>query len=221
MNHVNLVILTPGHSMMNSYVKSLLATTRMLDEKGISWAFSNDYCSHVADAREMTLSGTRTNDIFETRPFGGNLTYDKMLWIDSDIAWEPQDVLKLYESDKDIVSGAYILGDGSVASYRKMLSGPMSFEEVSNLTELTEVDGAGFGFICFKSGIFENLSRPWFQSVTHPYVIDGIEHIIPIMGEDLSLCARVKKIGYKIWLDPTVRLVHHKVSKLTWNGVMP
>jgi hypothetical protein len=27
------------------------------------------------------------------------------MWIDSDIAWEPEDVIKLYNSDKDVISG--------------------------------------------------------------------------------------------------------------------
>lgn len=221
MNHVNLAILTPGHSMIASYVKSLLNTASVLNDNGISWAFSNDYASHVADAREVTLSGTKNNSLLETRPFGGEMTYDKLLWIDSDIAWEPQDVLRLYHSDKDIISGAYILGTGDVAAYKEILGPPMSYKEVLEGEEDIEIGGAGFGFICFKSGIFENLTRPWFQMVTKPYVYQGQEHIIPIIGEDLSLCERVKRIGYKIWLDPKVRVVHHKTLKLTWNGVQP
>lgn len=219
--HVNLAILTPGHSMMGSYVKSLLNTARALDDNKISWAFSNDYASHVADAREITLSGTRDNDIFNTKPFSGNMTYDKLLWIDSDIAWNPDDVLKLYYSDKDIISGAYILGDGSVAAYPKMFGSGMNFAEVKTAEGLMEIEGAGFGFICFKSGIFENLTRPWFQSVRQNHTIGDEEYDIPIMGEDLSLCARARRIGFKIWLDPSVQVVHHKTMKLTWNGVRP
>lgn len=219
MKHANLVILTPGHSMMGAYVRSLLNTGKVLEQNGISWAFSNDYASHVADAREITLSGTRQNNVFDSRPFSGEFTYDKLLWIDSDIAWEPEDVLKLYHSDKDIVTGAYILDTGVVAAYKTMFGSPMSQDDVINLKEVTEIEGAGFGFICFKSGIFENLSRPWFQMVPKQHIIGGQEITIPIMGEDLSLCERVRKIGFKIWLDPSVRLVHHKTLKLNWNGV--
>ena len=219
MNHANIVILTPGHSLMAGYVKSLLNTAQVLERSGLTWAFSNDYASHVADAREITLSGTKDNNIFDSRPLGGALTYDKLLWIDSDISWKPEDVLKLYYSDKDVISGAYILGNNTVAAYPTMFGPPLTQEYVLGLKEEIEIEGAGFGFLCFRAGIFENLSRPWFQMVPKSHTINGVEVDVPIMGEDLSLCQRVREIGFKIWLDPSVRVDHHKTLKLTWNGV--
>lgn len=205
--------------MIGAYVKSLLDTTKVLNQNNLTWALSNDYVSNVADAREVTLSGNLTNNIFDSRPLGGVVTYDKLLWIDSDITWKPEDVLKLYYSDKDVVSGAYILGNGTVAAYPVMFGPPLTQEYVSGLKEEIEIDGAGFGFLCFRAGIFENLSRPWFKMVSKPHIVDGIEVDLPIMGEDLSLCQRVKEIGFKIWLDPSVKVDHHKTIKLTWNGV--
>ena len=61
-NHVNLIIATPGHSVMVPYLNSLLATIPVLAENNISWTYTSHYASHVADAREVTLSGTRKND---------------------------------------------------------------------------------------------------------------------------------------------------------------
>jgi hypothetical protein len=221
MSHVNIAILTPGHSLMGSYVESLLATGIALNNAGLSWTFCNQYASHVADAREMTLSGTPNNNLLDSRPFQGQLTYDKLMWIDSDISWKPEDVLKLYHSDKDVTSGAYLLPNGVVTAYPKQFGPGFTYDEVIKMTEPSQVDGIGFGFVCVKPGIFENLSRPWFQSVERPLTIDGVERIIPIIGEDLSWCARVKDLGYEIWLDPSVKVTHHKMMKLTWEGIQP
>lgn len=219
--HVNLIIATPGHSLLAGYVKSLLGTLEVLAQENISVTFANAYASHVADAREITISGTTQNNILESKPLMGAITYDKILWIDSDIMWEPKDVLRLYRSDKDIVTGAYLLADGSTAVHPKMFYPPFSYQDVQNKTELEEIEGCGFGFIAVKHGVFENLPRPWFQSANSDITIDGTPYNFNVIGEDLSWCIRVKRLGYKIWFDPSVKVTHHKMYKLTWEGVKP
>jgi hypothetical protein len=221
MTHVNLVIATPGHSVMTSYLKSLLSTIDELAKNKISWAFTSEYSSHVADAREQTLSNGGPNDVSEQRPFKGDITYDKILWIDSDINWTPQDVLKLYHSDKDIVSGAYLLANGEVTAYRELFKPGMTYDEVIELKEPLRVDAVGMGFLMVKSGVFESLSRPWFQSPIADLEFNGKKYSIPILGEDLSFCKRVKDAGFDIWLDPSVKLIHNKMMRLTWEGARP
>jgi glycosyltransferase involved in cell wall biosynthesis len=217
--HVNLVIATPGHSMMASYVMSLIKTAQVLNEKRISWTFVNRYSSNVADAREVTLSNSMNNDVTMSKPLNGEVTYDKILWIDSDIAWEPEDVIKLYESDKDIISGAYYLSSGEVTAYPKLLGPGYNYKDVKNMKDIVEIDSAGFGFLCIKSGVFESLSRPWFQQVFVNAVINDKDYVMPIMGEDMSLCVRAKQAGFKIWFDPSVKVQHHKTVSLDWKGI--
>jgi hypothetical protein len=219
--HVNLIIATPGHSVMTAYLRSLLAATQELNRLGISWAFSSEYSSHVADAREMTLNGDNQNDPSEQRPFKGAVTYDKILWIDSDIAFTPQDVIKAYESPYDIVSGAYLLASGEVVVYRELFGQGYTYDELKALTEPVKVFGAGMGFMAVKSGVFESLTRPWFQSPTVTTERNGQEFTFPIMGEDLSFCYRAGQAGFEIWLDPAIKLQHHKMMKLTWEGIRP
>ena len=218
MTHVNVIIATPGHSMMTSYVKSLLQLVGKLNEKGLTFAWSSEYSSHVADAREMTLNGDNQNDIHEQRPFKGVVTYDKILWIDSDIAFNPDDAIKLIESDKEIISGAYLLASGEVTAYKKMLEPGYTYDEVKAMTEPVKIEGCGFGFLAVKSGVFENMTRPWFQAAMAT-TDDGFT--FPIMGEDMSWCKRVTDAGHEIWFDPSVKVTHHKMMKLTWEGPKP
>ncbi len=216
---VDLMIATPGYSLMSSYVKSLLDTVAELSKRGITWGFSNQYASHVADAREVTLSGTQENSVVENRPFQGLVEYKKILWIDSDIAWKPEDVIKLYESDEDIVSGAYLLATGEVTAYPIALKRALTYDEVLPMTEPMKVGAIGFGFVCIKKGVFESLSRPWFQSAITTIEVDGKDYTFPIIGEDISFCERARANGYDIWFDPTVRVTHHKMMKITWDGI--
>jgi hypothetical protein len=218
MVHVNVIIATPGHSMMKDYVRSLLALINTLNQKNITWAWSSEYSSHVGDAREMTLNGSNHNEINEQRPFKGTVTYDKILWIDSDITFTPEDAMKLIESDKDVISGAYLLGNGEVTIYKKLLQSGYSYDEIKSMTEPIKIAGCGFGFLAVKSGVFESLTRPWFQS-TLITADDGFT--FPLMGEDLSWCKRVADAGYEIWFDPSVKVTHNKMMKLTWEGIKP
>jgi GT2 family glycosyltransferase len=206
---------------MASYVKSIFALTERLNQEGITWAWSCEYSSHVADAREMTLSGTNHNIIGEKRPFHGNLTYDKLMWIDSDIAFTPEDVLKLYRSDKEIISGCYLLASGEVVAYPKMLYPAYGIDEIQKMSGIQEVEGVGFGFLCISQGIFEQMTRPWFQQVMMEKedTETGEVFTFPLLGEDLSWCERARRLGYKIWLDTDVKVIHHKTMKLTWEGI--
>jgi GT2 family glycosyltransferase len=45
------------------------------------------------------------------------------------------------------------------------------------------------------------------------------EITFPIMGEDISWCARAMDLGYKIWMDPSVLVSHHKTVQLDWKGL--
>lgn len=220
--HYNVVIATPGHSLMAQYVKSLLETTKELDKQNITWKFVNSYASHVGDARETTIGGEDPQFIHDTRPFKGEITYDKLFWIDSDIAWTPEQFLKIYNSDKDVVSGAYLLATGQVVAYEKLMGPPYMFQDIVDKLDLMQVHSAGFGFIAIKQGVFEALSRPWFQSVGVTMLKeDGTEYPFMLMGEDYSWCERVNRAGFKVWLDPTVRVTHHKMMQLTWKGIQP
>lgn len=220
--HYNVIIATPGHSVMSQYLQSLIKTIDVLNEKGITWAHTQKYASHVGDAREITVGGPDPQDANDSRPFKGEVTYDKIIWIDSDIAWTPEQFLKLYESDKDIVSGAYLLANGAVVAYPELLKSPYQYQQVVNMLEPVKVAATGFGFIAVKQGVFEAMPRPWFQSVSITQIDkDGKEFQFPLLGEDYSWCERARRAGYEIWFDPTVRVTHHKTMQLTWEGIQP
>lgn len=218
--HVNVLIATPGHSVMSQYLMSLLKTIDTLNKKGISWAYLQRYASHVGDAREITIGGPDPQEVHNNKPLKGVVTYDKIIWIDSDIAWEPEQFLKLYESDKDIISGAYLLAGGEVVAYPEILKPALHFDQVKNMTEPMKVHAVGFGFVAVKQGVFESISRPWFQSVSikqiHPET--GEEYDFPLLGEDYSWCERAHRAGFDVWFDPTIKVIHHKTMQLTWEG---
>lgn len=217
--HVNVLFATPGANMLPGYVRSLLKTVKILEQEGITWDYLTEYSSLVAMARETTLGGTNYQDINCSEPLHGRITYDKIFWIDSDIAWEPVDFFRLYESDKDIVSGCYLLQDRTATIYYEPLGQALTEEEVLSHKSLFKAAGVGFGFLAVKQGVFEAMKRPWFSQVevmVKNKETGEDEYKFPLMGEDLSWCTKAISLGYDIWVDPSVRVTHHKQATLTW-----
>lgn len=208
--HYNILIATPGRSMEAEYVRSLVETLSYLEKAGITYKYLNEYSSQVSAAREATTMGSDFLDAFNTKPVRGECTYDKIFWIDSDISWTIEDFMKIYESDKEVISGVYFnhLGVPMFSVNDDQLYSDPNI--LKNAKGDFEIFAAGFGFIAMKNGVFENMPRPWFDIVYQQIKNDdGKEMLIPF-GEDYSWCAKARKCGFSIYLDPTTRLTHHK-----------
>jgi GT2 family glycosyltransferase len=209
--HYDVLIATPGRSFEAEYVKSLVPTLQYLHENNISYRFVSQYSSTVSGAREATLMDDHFLDIFNDDILLGKATADKVFWIDSDMSWSVEDFKKIYESDKDIISGVYI-SDQGVPMF-SINGTTVKSKELAKTKDVVEVGEVGFGFVCMKSEIFSKIDRPWFSTVHRKIEQDGQERLIPY-GEDYSLCIRAKQAGYKIFVDTSVRLGHHKKQAL-------
>ena len=209
--HYNIVIATPGRMLHSEYVSSLVKSTEWLSARGLSYTFLNKYSSFVPSARELTATNTYVHN-WDTNQIGsGEFTYDKILWIDSDIEWSTEDLERVWKSKLDIVSGLYQTHpNGTVAVNFPDDSGrPTKVNKVEFLLhdDPVEVGGVGFGFVAMKSGVFENIKRPWF--LIRRVKWDDVDFYTNV-GEDYSWCANAQKAGFKIWVDPKVKVLHHK-----------
>lgn len=217
MEHYDVLIATPGKLLHAEYVASLVETTQWLSSKGLTYKFLNKQSSFIPSGRELTALDKYEND-WKTKQVGsGQYTYGKIFWIDSDIQWTVEDFQRLYESELDIISGLYAsTRTGIVACgifhpelIKDGIEKPVTTHESHFILqdEPLEVFGVGFGFVAIKSGVFENMDRPWFK----------IEHIKwddvdfeTNVGEDYSWCMNARRNGYKTFVDSTVKVLHHK-----------
>jgi hypothetical protein len=210
--HYDVIIATPGRNMENEYVRSLMDTVEYLVKNNISFKFANQYSPTVAAAREGTIMNSLFLDIANTKPLRGEATYNKIIWIDSDMSWTVEDFIKIYESDKDIISGVYINEKG--VPMFSMTGFDATPQEMLKQTNVFEAAQVGFGFVGVKQGVFEAMPRPWFDTIYNKYQEDGKEYLIPY-GEDFSWCIKAARLGYKVYVDPNVRLGHHKKVHLS------
>jgi len=214
--HFDVLIATPAFSFVPEYVTSLVATTRALNERGISYHLLHKSGSFIPSTREMVATDSYGHNWKTNEIGGGKYTYKKIFWIDSDIEWRPEQFLRLYDLDLDIVSGVYMTNpDGtvavSVADHKGM---PRKVNKKDLLLEWdpVEVKGVGFGFLAVKQGVFESMKRPWFKIRE---ILWEDEIGFPVnMGEDYSWCERARESGFSVMLDPQTKVLHHKGTVL-------
>lgn len=184
---------------------SLVAARRNLYGKGIVHNIISNECSVISAGRnalcQQFLNGTDASHL---------------MWIDSDIHFPPYGIARLLERDLDIVGGIYYHKDASHAPtiYQVKDDGRYRvYAEFDVFDRPFEVDGIGTGFLLIKREVLARFGKETVKEIGTPfgfgYAPDGIEE-----GEDLAFCRRAKKLGYKIWADPTIPLGH--VGKIAY-----
>jgi hypothetical protein len=150
-------------------------------------------------------------------PLGDTVSYNKIIWIDSDIEWTPEQFFKIYNSDYDVVSGAYIVADEITTSVHAWgTPGGIPIPEILKMTKPLKVQSIGFGFVGIKSGIFERIQRPWFKMFDQSVYTSNGNQIVDSIGEDISWCIKAYQSGIEIYFDPTVLVNHMKKRAIKW-----
>ena len=219
MKHYDILIATPGFMMEAQYVKSLVNTLSECDKRGLTYKFINGSGSLVHHARELTASGGEGLELNPDNkgPIGDSVTYNKIFWIDSDISWEPWQFFKIYDSDYDVVTGAYLLADGVTTTVHAWgATGGIPKQDIMQMTEPLKIQSMGFGFTAMKSGVFERMERPWFRHYTQEIQKTDGTIIEDSIGEDISWCINAYKAGIEIYFDPEVLVKHMKKIPVSW-----
>lgn len=213
---VDVIIATPGNMMEAEYVKSLVSTISFLHERKITFKFASQYSPRVDAAREATIMDSTFLDPFNNEPFLGELEYKKIIWIDSDISWEPSDFYALYSDEHQIISGVYLSNKGFPMFTPQ--DDNIDPRQLLNGTEPFPVMGVGFGFICMSRGVFELMPRPWFET-RFSKITDaqsGKEILVPF-GEDYSWCISAAQSGFTTYVNPLIRVTHNKKIPIKLN----
>jgi hypothetical protein len=160
--------------------------------------------------------------------FMNNTEFEYLFCLDADVAFQPEDVLKLYSYKKPIVSAAY-----------PMKTIPLRYcYEVSNPVkvchDLIKINGIGMGFVMIHRNVFETLNRyyselkyfPGLNNSNYPitekeyhnsyHYFAEMQKNGKYLGEDMSFFQRVTEVGYDVWLNTDIQLQHigsHVFSK--------
>ena len=216
---MKIVFCLPGKSFSGNFLKCWTALLNHCVHNNIDVALSQYYNPNVYYVRSQCL-GANVLAGPNQKPWQGNLDYDRICWIDSDMTFTISDFNKLLSNDKNIVSGLYLTENrhnfASVENWDVeyfQTHGEFKFLtpfDIKNKTDLIDVAYNGFGFMMMKKGVFENITYPWFE----PQKIVFPSGVADFASEDVSFCLKAKQAGFKILVDPLVILGHEKTSIL-------
>ena len=138
-----------------------------------------------------------------------------LMFVDADIQFDPTDIVKLINHNKDIVGGIYP---------QKTLPPKMVVNTLNNgetQGDLIEVGTLGTGFMLVKRRVFEEMinhgATPYVDAIglsekENSNQYDFFQCTIDSKGryltEDWSFCRRWRELGGSIWADKTISLTH-------------
>ena len=142
-----------------------------------------------------------------------------LMFIDSDIGWEPWHLLVMINARKDVIGGLYPMKSLPV---KWCVNGIPGKENGSpEEPNIVEVSKTGTGFLLIKRDVFEKLNQ---HPATRPFNNDiGLpEELNPYMktyfdtavrenryySEDWTFCENWRDLGGQVWVDKRVLLRH-------------
>ena len=143
--------------------------------------------------------------------------FDDVIWIDSDMEWNPEWLLKLLSYEEDVVGGT--APRKAIEESYVVKCKPENL--VKNDKGLIEVEALGTGFLRMSKAAVKHL---WDNS--EPYTHNGAEKRWAfevkiqdgdIISEDVLACRKLVDGGFKIYLDPALTCAHIGPLKFTGN----
>jgi hypothetical protein len=143
--------------------------------------------------------------------------FTELLWVDSDIAFEPSDVDMLLEHDKPIVCGIYPKKGARAFACRLLPeTSELVFGEGGGLLEILYCAG---GFTLVRSSVYatvqEKLALPTcnaqFGSPMVPYYMPLVKETPEgawYLAEDFAFSERARQSGFSVYADTRIRLRH-------------
>lgn len=209
-----------GGSIHTDTVKSLLMLQADMQRRGLRHYFNFSKSSFLPHGRAQVCGASLERGKYQQPYNTKEITH--IFMVDSDIEFKPEDFWRLWSHNVAVVAGAYCYSTEALSSEeeKRIVAGTWDIDffkthytfpaytlgQARNLANpLLEVDWLGLGFALVRTEVFSKIEYPWFNSEL--IVIDDLRDTT---SEDVGWCRKVKAAGYKIMLDPAVKVGHQK-----------
>jgi hypothetical protein len=212
---VKVIFCMPGREYSREFLLAWSDVLMQATQRGHQVMISQQYTSVVHFARAKCLGGNVLKGANQ-KPFQGEVDYDVMMWIDSDIVFKPDDFFSMLESPHDVTAGLYmmenlqefaVVRNWDTDYFKKF--GSFKFlrpEDIIGAPHYMKVAYAGMGWMLIRKGVIESLKYPWFHSPLEQIS----EDIVDMNSEDVSLCKAMTAAGHDIYVDTKIRVGHQK-----------
>lgn len=173
-------------------------------------------CSVVSRARNLLAK-----DMLESK-------CDYLLFIDSDINFEPDDIFRLMAWGTDPKKGI-VAAVPRTRNESKVYIATLDYDDNGDLTMngmgLVRAKRVATAFMLVRREVFETLEREhpewaYYDSKTDRTLSCMFDFQLAeegYIGEDFLFCDRVRDHGFEVWIDPTITLGHMGVQEYVGN----
>jgi hypothetical protein len=181
---IKLSILVPTRDMVHShFAYSLSQLIKITTEAGIDTYLYFDSSTILLNQREKLIEEAI------------KVESDYVLWLDSDMMFPSNVVLRLLSHNKDIVACNYMKRSIPMKTVAYTdLNNWDSWVPLEPKEELVKVQGVGMGCMLMKTKVFQDLIKPYFE---FRYKEDTQDWF----GEDFILLDKLQKNNYEIYID--------------------
>ena len=185
------------------YIKSLEDSLKLIVDAG----WEEGYVQEIGNPYISAARATMTRKAIDAKA-------DVIVYIDYDLSWKPEDLLKLIETPGDVVAGVYRYKKETVEYMGNFVAGddgrPVVRED--GCIKASHVPG---GFLKVTVGALRHFAK------FHPHLLygDPLNPSIDLFnhgavdgmwwGEDYAFCRRWTEAGGDIWVVPNMDLNHH------------
>jgi hypothetical protein len=196
------MILTPAYGGMVTagFHRSLLTSTIELLAEGIALE------SEILENQSLLplARNTLLNEAYKRKP-------DDIIWIDTDMVWEPDTLRQLLKHDVDVVGSACRKKISDNVQFNFQLFKEKSFEPDEK--GLIEVNRLGTGFLRMSrkayTHLWENDKKYEVQGVMGSNVFEiSIWQGRELLSEDFIVCEKLIERGFKVFMDPNLTVGH-------------
>lgn len=190
---------------------SLLATVRVCDREGLPVMLSAPVGSSVVTWARNAVVGAFLNS-----------ECDRLMWIDSDIKWRPADFLRLvgFSATHDIIGATYMLKREPPVCVVNL---PDAENYEINGFGNIRVDSLAMGFTICKREVIEKIAatKEWMfddlSGARYPdfFRLSRNPKTGKPLGEDIAFYQDAAALGFKGWLDPSIKLSHVGTKEYT------
>lgn len=159
----------------------------------------------------MSLVYIAREKIVDAAVCGG---YDYVFFVDSDMVFKRDTLIKLYEAKMDIVSGLAFMRSPpySPCLYKTLRigEGRNTVERLEDFNGLERIEACGMACCLIKTEVFKAIREKSLCFLP-----------LPTLGEDMAFCVRARERGFEVWGDTRVKLGHKSsmiVNEATWRG---
>lgn len=215
---MKLMVCLPGNTFPAEFFCCYIRFTQWLIKNKIQYVINQASSYSIFEVRNKCLQGDYTKGP-DQLPFNGD-KYDKLLWLDSDIIFTPEQIETLLNTDKQVIAALYRTKKikeyacGNIEGFTKPFIQPavaVTDEYIKAHPAHTpiKVDYTGFGACVMKQGVIESISFPWFKPGVLTTLVDGVE-CSSIPTEDVLLFRELAKKGISAYVHPDVVVGHLK-----------